>query len=246
MSENETWEQNVCGPGHYDVVGDVHGCLEALQRLTAIMGYDRHFRHPRRKLVFVGDLINRGPDSVGVLRAVMELVQTGAGYAVLGNHDDALLRWLQGPETQVKDDMAATIAAISREPDSEALWSAIETHLAHTPLMLNLDEGRLTVVHAGMKPGIRERRDPDARRYLLNGEAIGKSPEGKTLRRDWAKTYHDDAFIAYGHTPVSRAEIRYNTINLDTGAARGRLLSALRWPEKTTVSVPAPHDTPQG
>jgi len=245
MSENEIWEQNVWEPDEYDVVGDVHGCLEALHRLTAIMGYDRHFRHPRRKLVFVGDLINRGPDSVGVLRTVMDLVRTGAGYAVLGNHDDALLQWLRDPNTPVKDDMAATITTISRQPDAAELWPAVEAHLAHTPLILNLDQGRLTVVHAGMEQGFRERRDPEARRYLLNGEAIGKSPEGKTLRRDWAKTYHDTAFIAYGHTPVPRAEIRYNTANLDTGAARGRLLSALRWPEKTTVSVPAPHDTPQ-
>ena len=81
--------------------------------------------------------------------------------------------------------------------------------------------------------------DPETRRFVLNGDAIGKSPEGKTLRRDWAADYHGAAFIVYGHTPQERAEIRGNTVNIDTGAYRGGLLTAFRWPERSLMSAPS-------
>jgi protein phosphatase len=238
MLEDTIWTQEVSEAGHYDVIGDVHGCHAALRRLCDVMGYDASFRHPSRKLVFVGDLINRGPDSVSVLRTAIGLVESGNGLAVLGNHDDALLRWLAGKAPDLKDDLQATIHAIDDQPDRNELWARIRRFYETRPLILDLDEGRLWVVHAGLKDDMRHRRDEETRRYLLNGKAVGKSPEGKTLREDWAREYRGTAFVAYGHTPVPRAEIRFNTVNIDTGAVRGGPLTALRWPEKTTISVP--------
>jgi len=79
--------------GPVDIVGDVHGELAALWDLLAHLGYERSGRHPKgRKLVFVGDLCDRGPDSPEVLRRVLDWVAGGHAQAVLGNHELNLLR----------------------------------------------------------------------------------------------------------------------------------------------------------
>ena len=231
----------------YDVVGDVHGCLDALVRLGAALGYDAEFRHPQgRTVVFVGDLIDRGPDSAGVLRLVSRLWRAGRARLVLGNHDDALLRWLRGAPVDLADGgLGATVAQITDAPDSASLIRECRALLEAAPLVLPLDGGRLVVVHAGLEEGMMGRPiDAEMRRFILNGDAIGKTPEGRTVRRDWAAEYHGATFIVYGHTPQARAEVRGQTVNIDTGAVRGGLLTAVRWPEGVLVSVPSHFGTP--
>jgi len=226
----------------YDVVGDVHGCLDALQRLMAGMGYDDDGRHPQgRSLVFVGDLINRGPDSAGVLRLVSRLAREGRARMALGNHDDTLLRCLRGaPMDPSRKGLDATLAQIAAAPDSRTLRAETLALLEHARLYLPLDGGKLIVVHAGIEEGmIGKPISAETRRFMLNGDAVGQSPEGKTLRRDWAASYRGHAFVVYGHTPQERAEVWGRTVNVDTGAYRGGLLSAFRWPEQALVSVPS-------
>lgn len=76
-----------------DIIGDIHGELGALQSLLKKLDYDDHGRHPEgRRLVFVGDLVDRGPDSPGVLRAVMRMVEVGNAQCILGNHELNALR----------------------------------------------------------------------------------------------------------------------------------------------------------
>ncbi len=226
----------------YDVVGDVHGCLDALQRLVSALGYDEDGRHPQgRSLVFVGDLINRGPDSAGVLRWVSRLAREGRARLALGNHDDTLLRCLRGaPMDPSRRGLDDTLAQIKAAPDSRTLRLETLALLESARLFLSLDGGKLIVVHAGIEEAmVGKPINAETRRFLLNGDAIGQTPEGKTLRRDWAGSYHGSAFVVYGHTPQERAEIRGRTVNVDTGAYRGGLLSAFRWPECTLVSVPS-------
>lgn len=226
---------------HYDIIGDVHGCYDALRRLCRALGYDEGFHHPEgRTLIFVGDLTDRGPDSIQVLRTVIRLIGIGGARMTLGNHDEALLRWLCGqPVDGHKGGLDKTIAGIEAQDDRKTLKGATTTMLEQAALYLVLDGGALIVAHAGIEEGMIGRADQEMRRFVLNGDAIGKSPEGKTLRRDWAVDYHGSAFIVYGHTPQERAEIRGNTVNVDTGAYRGGLLTACRWPERTLVSVPS-------
>lgn len=74
----------------YDIVGDIHGSAAALERLLHQMGYHesaRSWRHPRRQVVFVGDLIDRGPQQLRVLSIVRSMVATGAARTVMGNHE---------------------------------------------------------------------------------------------------------------------------------------------------------------
>lgn len=226
---------------NYDMIGDVHGCYEALLRLCAALGYDKSFYHSEgRRLVFLGDLIDRGPDSLGVLRLVGTLVSRGRALVTLGNHDDALLRWLCGETFDTaKGGLAETIAKIEARRDKKMLKKAIAALYEQAPLYLVLDGGALIVAHAGIEEEMIGKTDPETRRFVLNGDAIGNTADGKTLRRDWAAAYSGAAFIVYGHTPQAEAVIRNNTVNIDTGAYRGGLLTALRWPERTLVSVPS-------
>lgn len=225
----------------YDIIGDVHGCLDALFRLRDALGYDDAFCHPAgRRLVFLGDLADHGPDSLGVLALVGRLARRGRALLTIGNHDDALLRWLCGQPVDIhKGGLAETIAQIEARPDRKMFKKAVAALYARAPLYLVLDGGALIVVHAGIEEEMIGKTDPETRRFILNGDAIGKSPEGKTLRRDWTADYGGAAFIVYGHTPQERAEIRGNTVNIDTGAYRGGLLTAFRWPERTLVTMPS-------
>jgi hypothetical protein len=80
------------GPEPIDVVGDVHGHLDPLRQLMRLMGYDAAGRHPEgRRLLFVGDLCDRGPDSPGVFELVMRAVEDGGALCLLGNHEQALI-----------------------------------------------------------------------------------------------------------------------------------------------------------
>jgi protein phosphatase len=229
------------GDERYDVIGDVHGCVPALGSLCDRLGYDSGYRHAEgRKLVFVGDIADRGPDSIGALKLIASLVESGLALNVLGNHDWALYTHLTDNSQEVEGSTRQTVALIESQPDSESLKQRLARLFAATPLLLKLDGGRLIVAHAGVEPDMLDRPlDDQSVRFILNGDAIGKSPEGKTLRRDWAADYAGDAFIVYGHTPQETPLVRANSANIDTGAYRKRALTALRWPEREIVSVEA-------
>ena len=224
----------------YDIIGDVHGCYDALRRLCDALGYDADFHHPDgRALVFVGDLINRGPESVRVLRLVSRLVSQGPGAAGAGQPRRRPEPLARGEAVERARAAWTRPSPRSRRGGQKTLKKAIAALYAQAALYWVLDGGTLIVAHAGIEEGMIGKTDPETRRFVLNGDAIGKSPEGKTLRRDWAADYHGAAFIVYGHTPQERAEVRGNTVNIDTGAYRGGLLTAFRWPERTLVSVPS-------
>jgi protein phosphatase len=225
----------------YDVIGDLHGCTPALRLLTDRLGYDDLYRHPEgRKLVFVGDLADRGPDSIGALRLVIRLVDEGLAWNVLGNHDYGLLHILQERSEAAEEsrNTMATAATVTTQSDGAELRERIIRFFSSTPLVLHLDEGRLIIAHAGIEQAMLNRPiDERSHHFILNGDAIGKSPEGKTLRRDWAAEYIGSAYIVYGHTPQDAPLVRENSANIDTGAYRKHALTALRWPEREIVSV---------
>jgi len=237
----------------YDVIGDVHGCFDALLRLGHKLGYDDNFRHPDGRIpAFVGDLINRGPDSVSVVRLVSKLRKEGRAVSILGNHDEAMLRYLQGKDVNLDDGgMRKTIATFDALPDSKAFMDDLRSLYESTPLCVMLDDGKLMLVHAGIEDWILARYtlpeeaemigtdDAKIHHFVLHGDAIGKSPEGKTLRRDWAADYHGHPFVVYGHTPQTEATVKNRTVNIDTGAYRGGKLTAIRWPEIEIVQVPS-------
>lgn len=103
-----------------------------------------------------------------------------------------------------------------------------------------LDDGRLVVAHAGMKEAMQGRGSGQVRDFALYGETTGETDEfGLPVRFNWAAEYRGQAMVVYGHTPVPEPEWLNRTINLDTGCVFGGRLTALRYPEKELVSVPA-------
>jgi protein phosphatase len=232
------------GP-RYDVVGDVHGCLDALLRLVDALGYREDGTHPEgRALVFVGDLVDRGPDSLGVLRWVRARVEAGLAFAVLGNHDDKLRRHLLGRTVQRGHGLAETIAQIEAE-STEGERAQILAFLEALPLRLWLADGALLVCHAGLAE--RFHRAPDRARiraFCLYGDVDGRvDAEGFPIRRDWAASYRGAPDVIHGHVPLQEVDIRKNgggtVVNVDTGCCFGRALTAWRWPEGASVAVPA-------
>ncbi|MGW5422039.1 polynucleotide kinase-phosphatase [Streptomyces sp. NPDC003943] len=224
--------------GPFDIIGDVHGCRSELETLLARLGYvDGH--HPEgRTAVFVGDLVDRGPDSPGVLRRVMGMVAAGDALCVPGNHENKLGRWLRGRKVQQTHGLAETIEQLEREPEEFRAQVAefIDGLVSHYVL----DEGRLVVCHAGLPEKYHGRTSGRVRSHALYGDTTGETDEfGLPVRYPWAEEYRGRATVVYGHTPVPTTSWINNTICLDTGAVFGGKMTALRWPERELVDVPA-------
>ncbi|MFF0434585.1 polynucleotide kinase-phosphatase [Streptomyces sp. NPDC004327] len=224
--------------GPFDIIGDVHGCRSELETLLARLGYvDGH--HPEgRTAVFVGDLVDRGPDSPGVLRRVMGMVAAGDALCVPGNHENKLGRWLRGRKVQQTHGLAETIEQLEREPEEFRARVAefIDGLVSHYVL----DEGKLVVCHAGLPEKYHGRTSGRVRSHALYGDTTGETDEfGLPVRYPWAEEYRGRATVVYGHTPVPTTSWINNTLCLDTGAVFGGKMSALRWPERELVDVPA-------
>ncbi len=237
--------------GPFDIVGDVHGCIEELRQLLDRLGYrvsrnaDEAGRSvyavqppPGRKAVFVGDLVDRGPNVPEVLRLVMAMAEAGVALCVCGNHDDKLLRKLNGNNVRVTHRLGATLEQLAVEPPE--FVERVRTFLDGLPTHLVLDGGKLVVAHAGLSQELQGRVSGAVRSFALFGDVTGEKDEyGLPVRRDWAAAYRGPARVVYGHTPVVQAEWVNRTINLDTGCVFGGRLTALRYPELELVSVPA-------
>ncbi len=193
---------------------------------------------PPRKLIFLGDLVDRGPDSPAVLRLVMRAVAEGRALCVPGNHDVKLLRKLSGKNVKIAHGLAETLAQLEGEPPE--FLADVRTFIDGLVSHYVLDDGRLVVAHAGLREDMQGRGSGAVREFCLYGETTGETDEfGLPVRHDWAAEYRGRAAVAYGHTPTPEADWLNNTICLDTGCVFGGKLSALRWPEREIVSVPA-------
>ena len=236
--------------GPFDIVGDVHGCLDELTELLTTLGYriepdscpeERGYvvTPPEgRTLIFLGDLVDRGPKSPDVLRLAMGMVAAGTARCVPGNHDVKLARKLKGGKVQLSHGLAESLAQLDPETSTfrEQVAAFIDGLVSHYVL----DDGKLVVAHAGMKEVMQGRASGGVRDFALYGETTGETDEfGLPVRYNWADEYRGSAMVVYGHTPVPEAEWQNRTINIDTGCVFGGKLTALRYPEKEIVSVPA-------
>ncbi|OGX90146.1 polynucleotide kinase-phosphatase, partial [Hymenobacter coccineus] len=238
--------------GPFDLIGDVHGCYHELRALLEKLGYALHDEPVAdvrdlgirvtppagRRAIFLGDLVDRGPASPQVLRLVMSMVRAGAALCVPGNHDIKLLRHLNGKKVTVNHGLAETLAQLEAEP--EAFKGEVRRFLDGLVSHYVLDGGSLVVAHAGLPEAMQGRGSGAVRAFALFGESTGEIDEfGLPVRYEWAREYRGRALVAFGHTPVPDAEWLNNTIDLDTGCVFGGRLTALRYPERELVAVPA-------
>jgi len=234
--------------GPFDVIGDVHGCRTELEALLGRLGYrvsrDASGRAvdavppAGRAAVFLGDLVDRGPDSPGVLRLVMGMVTAGHALAVPGNHENKLVRALSRRDVQVSHGLAETLGQLAGE--DEAFRKDVADFCHGLVSHLVLDGGRLVVAHAGLKEAYQGRASGRVRSFALYGDTTGETDQfGLPVRYPWANDYRGRAMVLYGHTPTPDPEWVNNTMCLDTGCVFGGRLTALRYPENEMVSVPA-------
>ncbi|WP_239472053.1 polynucleotide kinase-phosphatase [Streptomyces sp. NEAU-S7GS2] len=234
--------------GPFDIIGDIHGCRSELETLLGRLGYalvrDALGRpvdavHPEgRTAVFVGDLVDRGPDSPGVLRLVMGMVGAGHALCVPGNHENKLGRYLKGRKVQHTHGLAETIEQLEKE--DAAFHTEVGAFLQGLVSHYVLDGGGLVVCHAGLPEKYHGRTSGRVRSFALYGDTTGETDEfGLPVRYPWAEDYRGRAAVVYGHTPTPRATWLNNTLCLDTGCVFGGAMTALRWPERELVDVPA-------
>jgi protein phosphatase len=241
--------------GPFDMIGDIHGCCDELEELLDKLGYRPTgqnvetpmtgpvYTHPNgRTAVFLGDIVDRGPRIIDTIKLVCNMVQTGGAFCVPGNHDIKLTWKLRGKNIGLKHGLARTMAEIDALPpgEREEFIKQTAAFIEGLPVHYLFDDGRLAVAHAGIKRGMHGRVSEEIRQFCLYGETRGEIDEfGLPIRYDWAAGYGGRAFVVYGHTPVPAAEWVNKTANIDTGCVFGGKLTALRYPEREFVSVPA-------
>lgn len=195
------------------LIGDVHGCAEELLTLVELLR-----PRPSDRVILLGDLINRGPDSAAVVRFVHD-----AGFeCLMGNHEDDYL-------------------SRGADPEYEKLRAAIgeERHGWLDRLPLYIEDDRFLAVHAGLQPGLSPAET--ARRILVNIRTWdGAGAKLKEPRNPpWYSFYEGDRPVFYGHWARAGLNIRHRTFGLDSGCVYGRRLSAYVLEEQHVISVPA-------
>lgn len=238
-----------------DIIGDVHGCWRELTELLKQMGYAPvdgqkpdparpcAWAHPAaRRLAFIGDLCNKGPQSLACLELAMACCEADLAWWLPGNHEDKLRRKLEGRNVKFKGNQDTAFVEIEAlpKPDREQFARRYLALMARLPHHLLMHDGALCLAHAGIPEAYQGRSSERVRAFTLYGDPTGENDEeGYPLRNDWASEYKGARLVVYGHTPIKSPVWRYNTLCIDTGCVYGGRLTALRWPEREIVSVPA-------
>ncbi len=201
-------------------IGDVHGCNDELGDLLKVAGFTSEDR-----LVFVGDLVAKGPDSAGVIQRAIDL----NALAVLGNHDAHLLDVRAGLSKKAHHSKVA-------DSLSEAQWKFLD----HLPLYRDFPELNVMVVHGGLIPGVELSRQP--RHVMLNMRSL--DAEGHASMRvdggvPWASRWPGPRRIIFGHDAIRGLQQYPFATGLDTGCVYGKRLTGLWLPTNELVSVPA-------
>lgn len=235
--------QHINHKGPFDIVGDIHGCIDEFVDLLESLGYadDGHGEYSSpdgRTLVVVGDLVDRGPDSATVVSIVAKMVLSGNAIWVKGNHDCKMIRALRGNPVKLDEDLKNTLSSMRQFGLPEEVIKLDDAGQILPYAML--DGGNLIVAHAGLREDLIGRTDKTAIAFAkygdVNREALAK---GRVIRNNWAEEYGGTPLVVYGHVVVERPLKLNNTINVDTGCVFGGELTALRYPEMTFVSAKA-------
>ena len=228
--------------GPFDIIGDVQGCLDELLELVQRLGYrlDEQgvVHHPKgRMLVFVGDLIDLGPDSLGALTFAMNNVREGTAVAIRGNHEDELLEALSSTDAGRHPwYRRRTMQALSLAP--AGLKAALVAFMEGLPHQLFLDGGKLVITHAGVPEKFLAETGSEAKQRSLRLPPSGRPYAKGEHWVGWAPQYKGPLQV-HGHEAVGKVVHTGHVVNVDSGCMFGHRLSAFRYPEMTVRSVQA-------
>ena len=234
-----------------DIIGDIHGCFDQFSELLALLGYVEQnglYKHPTgRKIVSVGDITSRGPKSIAALKFFIKHQAAGLSYMTDSNHGWKIARWLDGRKVQLThgDDAVATefaaYEAAHGAKATEQLRQESKKLLLEAPshyiLTLNGEEVGV-VTHAGIKDQYIGQDNGKIRSFTRYGDVRGFDEiTGRPIRYDWFLQHKSKHTIIWGHDPKIEPLFTHNTVNIDQGCVFGGKLTALRFPEMTTISV---------
>jgi hypothetical protein len=208
------------------IVGDVHGCAEELAQLLDAVAFTSGDR-----LVFVGDLVARGPDSLGVL----DIARTTGAIVVRGNHEQKLLDWLEGRERWIRGVASAKPPIGKMHRDLGRILRPIDWSLLKSSVLwLDLPEHDLRVVHAGVDPNVPfEQQKSDTLLRVRTVLAPGsKRGQGHVL---WGLRYSGPPHIVFGHNAAPGLQLHPWATGLDTGCVYGGRLTAMVLSQKQKV-----------
>jgi protein phosphatase len=250
-----SWSNRKTEIGPFDIIGDIHGCCDELEILLGKLGYQATpstetgfwdfptYSHPEgRRVLFVGDLVDRGIRNMDTVKLVRNMIEANSALCVCGNHEFKLMRYLRGKKVNISHGLQQTIDELDAIPPEVAEDYKIDLQKFLDGLISHyvLDEGKLVVAHAGLKEELQGRTSGFVRSFAMYGETTGEIDEyGLPVRANWAQNYRGKATVVYGHVPVREAEWLNNSIDIDTGCVFGGKLTALRYPERELVQVPA-------
>jgi serine/threonine protein phosphatase 1 len=217
-------------------VGDIHGRLDLLNNVHQLIDQDKNLRKPKQPVeVYLGDYIDRGPDSAGVVSHLIARGLDAHAIFLRGNHEQFLLDFLQGAECweQWKDigaipsllSYGVAPALLSRDTPQEGIRRALAEHLPteHSRFYGDtepyLEAGPYLLVHAGLRPGIKLQHQAIA-------DLLGIRAEFLDYEGDFGR------IVVHGHTPVPKPDLRPNRINIDTGAFATNLLTCIKIDEE--------------
>ncbi|WP_019123842.1 hypothetical protein [Brevibacillus massiliensis] len=237
-----------------DIIGDVHACYGEFIELIQKLGYqfnekENTYRHLKgRKLISLGDITSRGPDSISMLQFFIRHVEAGLAEMVDSNHGWKIARWLDGRRVNLAhgdEKVEAEFRAYSQQygaAKADSLREASRRLLFSAPSHLLLKRNgkvQAVAVHAGIRDEYIGKDGPAVSNFCRYGDVSGISADGRPIRLDWTRQHRTGELIVWGHDPRPQPERKNNTLNIDQGCVFGGQLTAYRFPEDELVGVPA-------
>jgi bis(5'-nucleosyl)-tetraphosphatase (symmetrical) len=220
------------------IVGDIHGCIDEFEELLRVLSYDKR----SDRLILLGDLIDRGPDSLGVVQKARKM----GLECVMGNHEYKFLKWWKSSGSQA--DVYDRKDFYTRFTDEDV------NYIFRMPTYIKLDGA--VIVHAGLKPGIpvsAQSKDDlmylrytDSEKRFISLKKVAKIGKEAAGAHFWTEFWYGPDSVVYGHNVHSMTDPLIEEVipgvtcyGLDTGCCFGGKLTALVWETKEIVQVQA-------
>ncbi len=205
------------------IVGDIHGCLDEFEELLKKVCFEQR----KDRLILLGDLINKGPNSLGVLKKAHEF----RCQVVLGNHEDNFIQSARNPSAYRSQSFEKLKSEMSEEFEFWAKW------MEELPKFI--EDKTFLVVHAGLRPDYHPKKtDKRILTRIRTWDGVGENLFSED-DPPWFDLYSGNKLVVFGHWASLGLMVRPLAICLDSGCVYGKQLSALLLPERKIIQVDA-------